>query len=76
MMLNKVDLPQPDGPITARNSPGATSNDTSSSAVMPPSAVSKRMTRSSTVRIAGSAGGSGITRLLVETVAICWAIGP
>ena len=24
MMLNRVDLPQPDGPITARNSPGAT----------------------------------------------------
>jgi len=39
MMLNKVDLPQPDGPITARNSPGATVNDTLSSAVSAPSAV-------------------------------------
>ena len=28
MTLNSVDLPQPDGPITARNSPGATLNDT------------------------------------------------
>ena len=28
IMLNSVDLPQPDGPITARNSPGATANDT------------------------------------------------
>ena len=33
MMLNNVDLPQPDGPITARNSPGVTLNETSSSAV-------------------------------------------
>ena len=28
MMLNKVDLPQPEGPMTARNSPGATVKET------------------------------------------------
>ena len=28
MMLNKVDLPQPDGPITERNSPGRTESET------------------------------------------------
>src|SRR6516165_508481 len=53
--LNKVDLPQPEGPITARNSPGATSNDTRSIAVSAPSGVSKRLTMSSTRRI-GPAG--------------------
>ena len=34
MMLNSVDLPQPDGPITERNSPGPTLNETSSTAVI------------------------------------------
>jgi hypothetical protein len=38
MTLNSVDLPQPDGPITARNSPGATSNEMWSTAVTTPSA--------------------------------------
>ena len=33
MMLNSVDLPQPDGPITPRNSPGATVSETLSTAV-------------------------------------------
>src|SRR5258708_3274272 len=71
-MLNKVDLPQPDGPITARNSPGATVNDTLSSAVTPSSAVPKCMTMFSTTSSAGplSVCGSGITRLLVDTAAI------
>src|ERR1700683_2020957 len=77
MMLNKVDLPQPDGPITARNSPGATVNDTLSSAVTPSSALPKRMTMSSTVNNAGplSACGSGITRLLVDMAAMFWPMG-
>src|SRR5579862_6874752 len=77
MMLNKVDLPQPDGPITARNSPGATVNDTLSSAVTPSSALPKRMTMSSTARSAGplSACGSGVTRLAVDTVAMVWPFG-
>ena len=35
--LDKVDLPQPDGPMTERNSPGLTLNDTSSTAVTGPS---------------------------------------
>ncbi len=33
MMLNSVDLPQPEGPMTARNSPGATSKEMWSTAV-------------------------------------------
>src|SRR5665213_2054035 len=52
--LNKVDLPQPDGPITDRNSPGLTPNETSSTAVSMPSGVSKRTTMSSTFRIAST----------------------
>src|SRR5580692_11496283 len=77
MMLNKVDLPQPEGPITARNSPGATVNDTLSSAVTPASALPTRMTMSSTPSSAGplSACGSGVTRLAVYTVAIFWLFG-
>ena len=65
MMLNSVDLPQPDGPITARNSPGATSNDMSSTAVSTPSGVSKRLTTSSTTSSAFAAaacGGAAIAR--------------
>ena len=56
MMLNSVDLPQPDGPITERNSPGTTSNDTSSTAVRTPSCVSKRLTMFSTTRMGSAAG--------------------
>ena len=40
MMLNSVDLPQPDGPITDRNSPGFTLNETWSTATTTPSWVS------------------------------------
>src|SRR4051794_9309995 len=58
MMLNKVDLPQPDGPITPTNSPGATDSDTLSSAMTTPSGVSKRLTMSSTARIAEPAAGA------------------
>src|SRR6185295_19741377 len=61
MMLNSVDLPQPDGPISDTNSPGMTSNDTSSTAVMPPSAVAKRLTMPSTLSSA-SAGMSALPR--------------
>ena len=52
MTLNKVDLPQPDGPITERNSPGLTLNETSSTAMIGPSGVSKRTTMLSTTRMA------------------------
>src|ERR1041384_3505789 len=48
MMLNKVDLPQPEGPMTARNSPGATSNDMWSTAVRTPSGVANVFDTSST----------------------------
>ncbi len=37
MMLNSVDLPQPDGPMIETNSPGATLNEMSSTAVIGPS---------------------------------------
>src|SRR4051812_16032068 len=49
MMLNSVDLPQPDGPITDRNSPGRTANDTLSTATKAPSAVSKCLAMPSTL---------------------------
>src|SRR6478735_7926162 len=55
MTLNKVDLPQPEGPMIPTNSPGATLNETWSTAVSTPSGVSKRLTISSTNRI-GCAG--------------------
>src|SRR5262249_761701 len=48
MTLNSVDLPQPDGPMTETNSPGLILKDTSSTAVIGPSAVSKRTTILST----------------------------
>ena len=59
MMLNSVDLPQPDGPIIATNSPGATLNETSSTAVSTPSGVSKRLTMSSTTRMGSAAAACG-----------------
>src|SRR6185437_8782793 len=64
MTLNSVDFPQPDGPITERNSPGLTANDTWSTAVIVPSCVSKRLTMSSTTRIGSAAivKLTGVTR--------------
>src|SRR5260370_10872444 len=60
MTLNKVDLPQPEGPITPTNSPGATLSETWSTAVSTPSDVSKRLTMSSTTSraLAGAAFGA------------------
>src|SRR5262249_3245673 len=51
MMLNKVDLPQPEGPITPTNSPGATERETPSTAVTTPSGVSNRLVMLSTTRM-------------------------
>ena len=64
MTLNRVDLPQPDGPITPRNSPGMTSSETWSMAVSTPSGVSNRLTISSTTRmgLAAALGALGSTR--------------
>src|SRR5262245_61773542 len=62
IMLNRVDLPQPDGPITARNSPGATVNDMRSTATSGPSGVSKRFDTSSTTRIGSAAATAGSRR--------------
>ena len=70
MMLNNVDLPQPDGPITARNSPGVTLNDTPSTAVSTPSGVVKRIETSSTTSSAFAAAACGGARSLVETTDI------
>src|SRR5262245_3790949 len=58
MMLNKVDLPQPEGPITPRNSPGATESETPSTATTTPSGVSNRLVILSTTRMpSGTAAG-------------------
>src|SRR5262249_23239017 len=55
MILNKVDLPQPEGPITARNSPGCTPSETRSTAIRGPSGVSNCLTMSSTTRMPAAA---------------------
>src|SRR5262245_6996819 len=52
MTLNSVDLPHPDGPITPRNSPGATVSDRLSTAVRTPSGVANRLVMLSTTRMA------------------------
>src|SRR5271169_6299626 len=69
MILNNVDLPHPEGPMTARNSPGATSSEMSSSAVRLPSVVAKRIATLSTTRIGDFACVAGVARSLVETTA-------
>src|SRR5262249_41338621 len=51
MILNRVDLPQPEGPITPTNSPGATESETPSTAVTTPSGVSNRLVMLSTTRM-------------------------
>src|SRR2546422_4906223 len=48
MMLNSVDLPQPDGPMMDTNSPGAMEKEISSTAVIAPSLVLKRLVTRST----------------------------
>src|ERR1022692_895010 len=70
-MLNTVDLPQPDGPMMDTNSPGAIENDTSSTAVIVPSPVMKRLRprstasrrepRESITSVAAPEGGAGST---------------
>src|SRR5262245_34461351 len=59
MILKSVDLPQPDGPITPTNSPGATDSETPSTAVTTPSGVSNDLTMLSTARMAPPAATSG-----------------
>src|SRR5437588_4417065 len=54
MILNNVDLPQPDGPMMDTNSPGAMEKEMSSTAVIAPSLVMKRLvTRSTSSRCVG-----------------------
>ena len=48
MMLKRVDLPQPEGPITDTNSPWRTSKETLSRANTGPSDVVKRLETPST----------------------------
>src|SRR5215469_13259197 len=57
-MLKSVDLPQPEGPISARNSPALTEKETSSSAETMPSAVGKRFVTFSTASAAGGTSPS------------------
>src|SRR6185437_13564232 len=71
MMLNSVDLPQPDGPMTARNSPGATVNDMRSTATTGPSAVSKRFDTSSTTRMASAGVAATAARSPEVAVVTC-----
>src|ERR1700675_971215 len=71
MMLKRVDFPQPEGPITERNSPGTTSKETWSTATSPPSCVSKRLKISSTTRIGSIAFSTGtIIGRMAEIAAI------
>src|SRR6516165_289775 len=66
--LNSVDLPQPDGPMTERNSPDLTLNDTLSTAVIGPSAVSNCTTTPSATSMASfDANGTGIGRLVARS---------
>ena len=51
-MFNSVDLPQPDGPMTAMNSPSVTSNETLFRAMVSISSVRKLLLSSSTFNIA------------------------
>src|SRR5215510_9867746 len=81
MMLNNVDLPQPDGPITPKNSPGLTDSDTSSTAVSTPSGVSNCLTMLSTVRIGSAALApgtrpDGIATTVMNGVTPHWRLGP
>src|SRR5262245_59309200 len=59
MILKSVDLPQPDGPMMPTNSPGATDNETPSTAMTAPSGVSNRLVMLSTARMAVPAAASG-----------------
>src|SRR5258708_20313964 len=73
MILNKVDLPQPEGPITARNSPGRTLSETRSIASSGPSGVSNCLTMSSTTRMPpsdGSRAPSAVRLFMADRVAI------
>src|SRR5262249_57004576 len=64
MTLNSVDLPQPDGPITPRNSPGATVSDRLSTAVRIPSGVSNCLVTPSTTSTASALPGAAALPLL------------
>src|SRR5262249_3459771 len=57
-MLNRVDLPQPLGPMTATNSPLATSSETESTAATGPSAVAKDFDTRSIVKARGADAAS------------------
>ena len=56
IMLNKVDLPQPDGPITERNSPVRTVKEMRSTAATSPSAVGNCFIKLSTTRMSSRRG--------------------
>src|ERR1051326_2119659 len=75
MILNSVDLPQPDGPMIETNSPGATENDTSSTAVIEPSRVAKRFETRSTSR-RRVALGSALASVIATSGLGCRAIRP
>ena len=63
-MLNNVDLPQPDGPMIDTNSPGATLNDISSTAITGPSRVTNCLCRPSTRSSASASACEHVARAL------------
>src|SRR5262249_54495900 len=77
MMLNRVDLPQPEGPITPTNSPGATESETPSTAVTTPSGVSNRLVMLSTTRMpSGAAAGLDAADNTVAAAMSCCPVVP
>ncbi len=69
---NSVDLPLPDGPSTATNSRGQTSNETRSSACNPPLLSGKVALRSRTVRMGEADIGITIYHLPITGVTGNW----
>src|SRR6266568_9517476 len=74
MILKSVDLPQPEGPITPTNSPGATESETSSTAVIAPSGVSNRLVMLSTARmpLGAGAGFDAADRTVAAAMLVPW----
>src|SRR4029077_13034479 len=58
MMLNRVDLPQPDGPMIDTNSPSRTAKAMRSSAASEPSGVRNSLARPSTTRSGSDSGAA------------------
>src|SRR6266404_4135596 len=73
MILNSVDLPQPDGPIMETNSPGAMEKEMSSTAVIAPSLVLKRLVTRSTSSNCVDCGCAATDRPAGPSIAALWS---